>query len=578
MSSRTLHKTLRERVRRELRSSPSHWNDYLRRRSTTWRARILLIAGRIYVVLGAIVMSICLGSMAAMPVFFGLDPEQAALVADPSSAALWSLVGLALCLTGCSLSGALYLRELVWSSRDLIVLAYYPISDRRYWRWQMMRLTGGAALGIIVSGIVLGAIAYTRMPTLGAWSAVAIFSLLDWVVIAATAMLIAAQIRWPLHDEFVLIAWALPLIVGGCFLAIGGARFGALPTWIACAIFAVLPSGSTHGAFYFGVIEGLPAGWLYLLPATFVVGLAIRWLTSTFGIRELAFIDGKASIVSLGETTRLTAPRSWAIERQARTAIARGGVAGLGARSTAATPLSERGSLFRSLDSARRGWVERLVAPRLSGRQRLLLEFSCPGPPAWTLAWRMSFFPAAISGVLLWWAGARNEKGEAEMLIAICNWMAAGVSILHGGYLSARPWYFPVSLRELMNAGLTQAIWRGAVGLPVIFGFNLAGTLLGGGSPREAVLRVAAYYLVVFAWYLFGSCLVISSSTNDTANRWVFLGWIGMIFLLGSLSLVSFLPLGFYQVFSSAAAFLLAWAMSRRYIWMLEHAAIDIVR
>lgn len=63
-----------------------------------------------------------------------------------------------------------------------------------------------------------------------------------------------------------------------------------------------------------------------------------------------------------------------------------------------------------------------------------------------------------------------------------------------------------------------------------------------------------------------------------TANRWVFLGWTGITLLLGSHSLVSFAPLGFYRVISGAAAFLLAWAMSRRYAWMLDHAGIDIVQ
>ncbi|HVW37079.1 MAG TPA: hypothetical protein VHB99_07230, partial [Pirellulales bacterium] len=106
----------------------------------------------------------------------------------------------------------------------------------------------------------------------------------------------------------------------------------------------------------------------------------------------------------------------------------------------------------------------------------------------------------------------------------------------------------------------------------------LIGALLGGRSLFDTVVGFTASCLTAFASYLFVCCLTASSSTNDTANRRVFAAWLITILLLGSLSLAAILPLGLFRLACGAAALLLAWAMSRRYAWMLDHAGIDIVR
>ncbi|HVX62173.1 MAG TPA: hypothetical protein VHC19_16260 [Pirellulales bacterium] len=107
---------------------------------------------------------------------------------------------------------------------------------------------------------------------------------------------------------------------------------------------------------------------------------------------------------------------------------------------------------------------------------------------------------------------------------------------------------------------------------------NVIGALLGGRSLFDTIAGLAGVCLAAFAWYLFGCCLRASDSTNDTANRLVFAGWLAATFLLGLFSLAAVSPLGAFRLPSGAAALLLAWVISRRYAWMLDHAGIDIVR
>jgi hypothetical protein len=489
---------------------------------------------------------------------------------------LWSLVTLSASLVAFSVLIATMLAEQIWRSRDVSVHAYYPVDDRRYLRRQLAGVLAVSSVGCITIAIVLGAVAAIQTATVATWFLVGLFCLADWLVVAATAILIAAYVRWRIYTDFVGAGALLTSVIAALMVGAGGAQAMAMSPAIAYVLFALSPPGWVHAAFYFGAIERSWAAWLFLLPAAAVVGLAARWFAGTFAIREFAFSQGRATIAAVEGSLRLATPLFWDQRQSAPAAPARPkSEIALEAPTGPAAIVPK--DFCRPRDWARLGWVERFVAARLTERQRLLLECSSPDQPYWTGFWAAGLAFATLAGLVLCCPSDARDR-EWEFLAGFLNVIGLLSAILMGS--GGRGWYayFPVGFRELLRALFAQALWRGAAAIPAMLALNLIGAQLGGRSLFDTVVGFAASCLTAFASYLFVCCLMASSSTNDTANRRVFAAWLITMLVLGSLSLAAILPLGLYRLPSGAAALLFAWAMSRRYAWMLDHAGIDIVR
>lgn len=580
MSGRALHKALRDRVRREVRASPMLGSEYQRRRRAARKWRLFHELSRWVMIPGAIIMPISIGCFSALPVLPGLAPDRGQFVGGIQSRALWSLVALSASLVTFSVLIATMLSEQIWRSRDVSVHAYYPVDDRRYLRRRLAGALAVSSVSCITIAIVLGAVAAIHHATVATWFLVGLFCLADWLVVAATAILIAAYVRWRVYTDFVAVGALLASVIAAPMLGAGGAQSIAMSPAIACALFALSPPGWVHATFYFGAIEGSWAAWLFLLPAATLVGLAARWFAGTFTIHEFAFSDGRATIAAFDGSLRLATPLFWD-QRRLKLAAATGCKSNGALVEDAAGPAAMVPKDFcRPRDWARLGWVERFVAARLSQRQRLLLECSSPDKPYWSLLWAVGLVLAAAAGLALCLPNdARGRSGE--FLAGVLN--LAGLLVATSGSSTRSPgraWhaYFPVGFRELLHALSAQAIWRGGAAIPAMLALNVIGALLGGRSLLDAVAGFSAVCLAALGCYLFGCCLMASSSTNDTADRRVWAAWLIALFVLGSLSLAATLPLGIFRLPSGAAALLAAWAMSRGYAWMLDHARIDIVR
>ena len=221
---------------------------------------------------------------------------------------------------------------------------------------------------------------------------------------------------------------------------------------IAYALFALSPPGWVHAAFYFGAIQGSWAAWLFLLPAATVIGLAVRWFTGTFEIRDIAFFEDRAAIAALDGSMRLATPLFWDPQRRALAAATRRKSQLASAEGAAGLNVIVPKDFCRPRDWARLGWLERFVAARLTARQRLLLECVSPGQPYWTRLWATGVAFAAAAGVALCWTSdTRDSTLEfAAGLLNVAGLLAAIFSVSSMGS-RGRAWYayLPVGSHEL---------------------------------------------------------------------------------------------------------------------------------
>ncbi len=209
------------------------------------------------------------------------------------------------------------------ASLALSVHVYYPVDDRGYVRRQLALVLGASLVGCITIAIVLGAVAAIQPATIATWFLVGLFCIADWLAVAAAAILITAYVRWWIPIDFVGVGAILAFVCVGPALGGGGAQAGAMSPAIAYALFALSPPGWVHAAFYFGAIQGSWAAWLFLLPAATVIGLAVRWFTGTFEIRDIAFFEDRAAIAALDGSMRLATPLFWDPQRRALAAATR---------------------------------------------------------------------------------------------------------------------------------------------------------------------------------------------------------------------------------------------------------------
>ncbi|HVW38874.1 MAG TPA: hypothetical protein VHB99_16275, partial [Pirellulales bacterium] len=498
MPARALDKTLRDRVRREVRASPALWNEYLDRRRAARKWWWLNAPFWWVSIPGAIIMPISIGCFSALPVLPGFVPDRGQFAGAMPSRELWPLVALSASLVSFSVLIATMLAEQIWRSRDVSVHAYFPVGDRRYLRRQLAGVLAVSSVGCITIAIVLGAVAAIRHATIATWFLVGLFCLADWLVVAATAILIAAYVQWRIYTDFVAVGAILASAIAAPMLGAGGAQAVAMSPAIAYLVFALSPPGWVHAAFYFGAIEGSWEASLFLLPAATVVGLAARWFAGTFAIGEFAFSQGRATIASVAGSLRLATPRFWDQRQSASAAATRREPKVTFAEDTASPAAIVPKDFCRPRDWARLGWVERFVSARLTERQRLLLEYSSPGQPYWTGFWAEGLAFATLAGLVLCCPSDARDQGWV-FLAGFLNFIGLLSAILMGS--GGRGWhgYFPVGFRELLRALFAQALWRGAAAIPAMLALNVIGAQLGGRSLFDTVVGFAASCLTAFA-------------------------------------------------------------------------------
>ncbi len=224
-----------------------------------------------------------------------------------------------------------------------------------------------------------------------------------------------------------LTALALAGIAGG-FL--GAQVRPHLDGWLWIG-FAILPPGWINAAFAYGLIEGNPLGWLWLLPAFGVIAIAYKKMQTRFGIKEFGFLPG-------GQVEAFPAD-SWAGFKAKPFAFFKNRV-----RNPA--PSLElfdskkriRAGQFLRLQANEGGWAPGFVCFLLSRREKILLDCYLAYHPQWTnlMKW-LSYCCLGVIALL-----AIPLRGESTILPAF-----PGICFLIFAPLS--PWFlFPNDNRQ----------------------------------------------------------------------------------------------------------------------------------
>lgn len=372
---RPFERALRRRVREEVRRSPALWMIYAR---GLWSRRIEAAMTGIAIALGIAgfpFLALAYNAMLIGPGLFIKDPE----LPPGANPSVLVLLGPAALLTGIA---AIVVLELIISlrqGRELSVLACLPYTDRMWGEHLRRKLSlGRYGLLCLLGGFVLPGwlwLAWTHRLGPAGWVAGIAAILLHWPLTVATAALIAAAVPRAMMNVCGHVTACVVMqlgIFGPLFLALAGVPRAPEGIEIASWLFLLLPAGWVQGILQMAILDGQPAGWLFLVPTAAVIAAGYRWLGQGFAIRELILgSDRTVSIIyqrDLAATADLLTTMSSppadceAIDDEA----------------------SVRRALAESFDWRPRGPIERLAARVLNPRQRTIIEFWWAGPPRWT--------------------------------------------------------------------------------------------------------------------------------------------------------------------------------------------------
>lgn len=187
-----------------------------------------------------------------------------------------------------------------------------------------------------------------------------------------------------------------------------------------------------------------------------------------------------------------------------------------------------------------RGFVERLIARRLTYRQRVLVDFMRPGALGWTRRWLIGLggivlahllLIAGVSGALPGVLATLGVLGTVPVLGG--SWPGLTIVGLRQSSISLHS-LLPLGFWELAGARLLISALRCFLALPLFFllvAFGFTATPLPGGDALAWAVRALIMLLALQpAWVL----LPFSRNTNDASSRW----WFTLAMILALLGLL----------------------------------------
>jgi len=572
---------MRSLVRQEVRSSDVLWREYLpRRRMARWdkAGAVTLI---VITALGCPMMAACFSlPFLGIGIFVEEGPH-----AGQGNGDLLPLAFQAITTAGW-LAGIVFgLRRALYRSRDLALLAYFPLPDQRHLRRQIVEVACASVLIVLTMGcVVLAYLAWQSDLNWGRWIVATALVALQMVVFTSTAIVAVVYLRPRLSEAIVLLGVVVPLVAGGPMASLGGVMLLPFERPIAWPVSALLPTGWVNGAFRYGLLAGQPAGWLFLAPAFAVVAMAIKWLRQPrYAIQEFSSLDESETVAVLEAGSPL--PPKWSRLFESARRTSRSDIEPVDVDESLDMELSAQlaladGQFLAPRAWPRRDWVERFVLSRLSERQRTIVEFRCGETARWTTAWFVSQFAFFIA-IPIAIVAVQPEPAIAFTITAAIAFATFNIprephpAPVKFNALYA---YFPVGFRELSVTLMKAAIWRIVVTLPPGLTFSLIAAWLSGVPVATVATHVAAAVLVVVAGNAFVFLLVVSGSTNDTVRWYVFLLWSLALIIIGPITLATFLLPARWALFAAAVAAIAAGVFWTFYAWLFERGGIDIDR
>lgn len=285
-----LERSIRDRVREEVKCSPPLWEEYRERRRVelveTCLVRSLFVAVGLWVAFSILAITFPQTFFASRSLMVAI-PEEVALLAT------------SLLATTCFLlEGGRF-----WSdARTAGMLGLFPVADEQFAR---RRLWGDFGRSLLTIAIIL--MTYRYLSWLHHFSAV------DWLVVGFFASLTivvnisilcgAEEVAQSQKGHSTLCIVAFSCLVAICPMTLGMLNTHLVPLYKQICPFAlaILPGGWINGAIYYGYIQKNPLGWLYLLPVGLALGYLVHAVRRPFAIREIHFEANKVSAIDLAD-------------------------------------------------------------------------------------------------------------------------------------------------------------------------------------------------------------------------------------------------------------------------------------
>jgi hypothetical protein len=421
----------------------------------------------------------------------------------------------ALFVTSCTLVWLASQTRALRQSRKLAILAFLPLSDAGH-RRQVLRVSLWSH-ALAMAWFTFFGYAY--------WARAEDFTIGGRLAIAALLVLqggaSAALLTW-LQGRFSALATGITATVLFLLLFFGSSlAFLARPyvegwTWIGMAL---TPAGWVNAAFYYGLVRGNPAGWLWLLPAAALVAVACRRARLPYTIREFRFLArGEAEGIPEECSKAFTGPQSpllpaWReIDKRE-------------------TPLPEAdavrriraGALADTAAGRRPGWVERFVLRRLSTRDRAILDcLFIPTLRFWTWTWWWNWLALATAVLLALLAGPWFTQifPEAGPFIAFLCLLVYMLYFCGPGITTGRVRIFPNNWLPIGDAEVSRLLWKLHLRATILVApFFLTIGLAAGwriyGQPLFGLLVAAVWLYTALAVFPFRLILSIGTEAVD---------------------------------------------------------------
>ncbi len=157
--------------------------------------------------------------------------------------------------------------EKMWQSRELTKLAYLPIADDIFLRSSVRSsVTRVGAYLAYLSVFGYFYLAWYLGVGRGVMLGAILFGLFQCLTTIATIVLLLGRGRVE-FNRAIIVVLCLGLLVGGWSAGMNGADVQRLLVGRHWVGFSLSPPGWINAAFAYGMIEGNPLGWLWLVPA-----------------------------------------------------------------------------------------------------------------------------------------------------------------------------------------------------------------------------------------------------------------------------------------------------------------------
>jgi len=570
LHSSAFEKTLRRRVRAEIRACPSLRREARRLR----RSRSINVGEHGLRIFGLIWFCGIINAAAANH----MSPDLLS-----AAIALWA--------TGCAFNLAIRIWKALSESPDLFLFAYQPVSDQVVFDWQWAKSFRYSLWYLVDFLAAFCLVAATSGASWTGWLAVPVLAVVAWlVVLALAAWLVFHHPHWSLQvigvafcGSVLASGWVWPLLPGHvhewCL------QHAALPS-------LVLPTGWAAHTFRQFLPDGSAIHALLILPAAYVISRlkpSVATLRGLYDLTNLEYANVPSMAVQVPASGQGHVPRAPVPIPTAPSGSQKAGITEI------EDSVVDR-AFLQELDWSRMELLERIVSRWLSPRERLIVEAMSHRSPEWS-AWWLRGCKWLLWGMFIGLLFARVLPPVGNWVLAWAG-LAAGMAVLpfgsglsrafgvqlHGGLQLVFHSGFPIGYHEIARIAFKIAVIRWLAAIPVVLAYAaFMGWHLSHAPLVGMTLGARGLVLVLVAQPAILACL-FSESTSDTQV----VSWRNLLLVVVVVGCgLVFLPLSFAvflaQSHRTAGICLLvnavvSFGFASFYRWLFERNCFDLIR